>query len=250
MKFLAIAAFIGTVAVPLASAYPVEDEFVDCYSGPDTTYDVEEVYPAGDEINVTCQIAGESVDSAETWFKTQDGCYVQDVYVHTGNETITPAICSSDDDSSDSNNSTITARAIVGRADVGSPIKDDYPSAYKSQCGGVDPWRYYKCQCVSFAAFRINKRLNIKFTNSYKGQAWGNAKTWYNAAKKAGVKANNTPKPGAIAWTDKGSAGHVAWVAKVSGDKVTVEEYNWNNPKRYGKRTVAKSSFKKYIHLK
>jgi surface antigen len=98
-------------------------------------------------------------------------------------------------------------------------------------------------------AWRINKRLGIKFHNQYKGTNWGNANTWDNAAKKTGVKVNSTPKPGAVAQTNAGSYGHVAWVTAVNGNKVTIEEYNWGKREGYSKRTVDKSAFN-YIHVK
>lgn len=131
---------------------------------------------------------------------------------------------------------------------------DDYP--YKNSCNtknDVDPWNFYKCECTSFVAWRINEVLNIKFTNWYKGQHWGNAELWDNAAKALGVKINKTPKKNAVAQTDKSGSGigHVAWVKSVSkdGKKVTVEEYNYKKDK-YGTRTVNKGDFQNYIHLK
>lgn len=47
---------------------------------------------------------------------------------------------------------------------------DDYP--YKNSCStknDVDPWNFYKCECTSFVAWRINDVKKIKFTNWYKG---------------------------------------------------------------------------------
>ena len=47
---------------------------------------------------------------------------------------------------------------------------DDYP--YKKSCNtahDVDPWGFYKCECTSFVAWRINDVKKIKFTNWYKG---------------------------------------------------------------------------------
>lgn len=124
---------------------------------------------------------------------------------------------------------------------------DDYP--YKNSCNtknDVDPWNFYKCECTSFVAWRINDVKKIK------GQHWGNANLWDDAARKSGVKINKTPKKGAVAQTNiSGSGlGHVAWVKSVSkdGKKVTVEEYNWKKDK-YGVRTVDKGDFQWYIHL-
>ncbi|ORX63359.1 hypothetical protein DL89DRAFT_298520, partial [Linderina pennispora] len=49
---------------------------------------------------------------------------------------------------------------------------------------------------------------------------------------------------GAVGQTDQGSRyRHVVWVAKVSGNNITIEEYN-HKRHRYGTRTVPKSSFK------
>jgi surface antigen len=109
-------------------------------------------------------------------------------------------------------------------------------------------------ECTSFVAWRINSRLDIKFTNQYKGALWGNADTWAGAAGQTGVTVNNNPVPGCIAWlgdyeNGAGSAGHVAWVAAVGSDTVTIEEYNWGTPLVYHTRTVAKDQFS-YIHVK
>jgi len=124
---------------------------------------------------------------------------------------------------------------------------NDYP--YGGGCGGVDPWNFYKCQCTSFVAWRINDRKGIKFHNQYKGQHWGNANLWNDAAKaSSGVTVNSTPKAGAIAQTDAGTFGHVAWVKSVSGSQVTIEEFNYVKTEGYSTRTVAASTFR-YIHL-
>ncbi|KAJ2073165.1 hypothetical protein GGI16_008894, partial [Coemansia sp. S142-1] len=170
------------------------------------------------------------------WDKTTHGCYVADYYVKTGSTGYVSGKCSSGG----------SPPTPPGGGGAAGPMKDDYP--YPGQCDGVDPWRYFKCQCTSFVAWRINSRLGVKFHNHYKGPNWGNANTWDEAARKTGVPINNTPVPGCIAQTNSGSAGHVAWVAKVSGNSVTIEEYNYKRHK-YGTRTVPKSSFN-YIHIK
>ena len=63
---------------------------------------------------------------------------------------------------------------------------------------------------------------------------WGDAKLWYARAQAAGYEVGDTPKKGAIAWTDRGPYGQVAIVEEVStdGKKVTISEMNgkdgWN----------------------
>ena len=130
------------------------------------------------------------------------------------------------------------------------PSGNDYP--YKSSCNtahDIDPWNFYKCECTSFVAWRLNTINKINFTNHYKGQHWGDASHWDDAARAAEVKMNKTPKKGAVAQTDE-RPGHVAWVKSVSkdGKKVTVEEYNWRRD-MYGVRTIGKGDFEWYIHL-
>ncbi|CEJ89656.1 hypothetical protein VHEMI05485 [[Torrubiella] hemipterigena] len=145
---------------------------------------------------------------------------------------------------------TVFAAVPAIGAAIPGPVTNDYPYSGKCHSGGdVDPWSFYKCQCTSFVAWRINKRLGIKFTNHYDGKGWGNANEWAGAAKASHVTVNNTPVPGSIAQTNAGSKGHVAWVTAVKGDKVEIEEYNWGKKEGYSTRTVPKSTFQ-YIHIK
>jgi surface antigen len=234
MKLLFFAALFEAVAVSVTAAYPITGTTVNCRSGPGTSYAVKKSYSKGFDVKISCQTTGTSVNGNNIWDKTQDGCYVADYYVKTGTNGFVTKKCSG-------------GGGGGGGGSVPGPVKNDYP--YKSSCGGVDPWNYYKCQCTSFVAWRINKRLGIKFHNQYKGTNWGNANTWDNAAKRTGVKVNNTPKPGCIAQSNAGNYGHVAWVTAVNGNKVTIEEYNWAKREGYGTRTVSKGSFN-YIHLK
>lgn len=143
-----------------------------------------------------------------------------------------------------------TLSAPAGAAAIG----DNYPSKYKSKAvnGVVDEWNFYNRNCTSFVAWRLNSANGVKFTNQYKGASrWGNAKTWGTVAKSLKVPVNSTPAVGSVAWSDKGTYGHVAWVAEVrSGGQIVVEEYNWGVVGGYGKRTVAASSFTGFIHIK
>ncbi|KAI8319596.1 CHAP-domain-containing protein [Martensiomyces pterosporus] len=233
MKFIAIATLALSAATQLASGYAITGaDVVNCRSGPGTSNSVVKTYKGGENVSITCQTAGEAIRGDSLWDKTQDGCYVADYYVKTGTSNYVAA--NNPPPSGDNGN-------------IPGPIKDDYP--YPNECDGIDPWRYYKCQCTSFVAWRINSRLGVKFHNQYKGAAWGNANSWAGAARATGVPINNTPVPGAVAQTSGGSTlGHVAYVTKVSGDTVTVEEYNYVRHK-YGVRTAPKNSFN-YIHLK
>ncbi|KAK4142012.1 CHAP domain-containing protein [Dichotomopilus funicola] len=231
MKFLVFAALFEALAVSVTSAYPITGSVVNCRTGPGTSYAVKKSYKLNDDVKISCQTSGTSVSGNNIWDKTQDGCYVADYYVRTGVNDYVTGKCSTGG----------------GGSTIPGPRTDDYP--YKSSCGGVDKWNYYKCQCTSFVAWRINSRLGINFHNQYKGTNWGNANTWDEAAKRTGVTVNSTPKPGSIAQSNAGGYGHVAWVTAVGTDTVTVEEYNYGKREAYGTRTVAKSSFN-YIHIK
>ena len=86
----------------------------------------------------------------------------RDAYVRTGSDGLVAPVCGS-------------------TSPTPSGMKDDYP--YRGATSGVDPWHFYKGQCTSFVAWRLNNRNHIKFTNAYKGQGFHNANTWDNAAR-------------------------------------------------------------------
>lgn len=113
------------------------------------------------------------------------------------------------------------------------------PAGGRYSTADIDAWRFYKCECTSYAADKLNER-SIAFNNSYKGVSWGNASNWKNAAQSAGVTVETTPKAGDIAWW---SSGHVAYVDSVNSDgTANVSEYNWGTAWGYGTRTKVKAT--------
>ncbi|KAJ5698450.1 hypothetical protein N7462_000455 [Penicillium macrosclerotiorum] len=82
--YLPLIALSVAVTVPLASAYPISGDGVNCRSGPGTSYSVVKSYKKGEEVSITCQATGTSINGDELWDKTSDGCYVTDYYVKTG----------------------------------------------------------------------------------------------------------------------------------------------------------------------
>jgi len=130
-------------------------------------------------------------------------------------------------------------------------IGDDYPYKDVNKYGSsaADPWNYYYRQCTSFVAWRLNQVNGIAFHNRYMGINFGNANSWDDAAIAKGITVNNIPAVGAVAQTDAGPYGHVAWVSAVNDDEVTIEEYNYSVKGAYNTRTVKKSAFV-YIHFK
>ncbi|GAB3463747.1 CHAP domain-containing protein [Kineococcus endophyticus] len=140
-----------------------------------------------------------------------------------------------------------------GTSTGGYPARDDYP--YKGQGSGVDPWNFYKGQCTSFVAWAVRSRLGIDFSNSYKGQHWGNAEHWDQAARAAGIPVSGTPRAGDVAVRNGGTYGHVAFVTKVNANgSIEVDEYNYLQRDAYSHRTTtvgsANSQFSTFIHLK
>lgn len=107
----------------------------------------------------------------------------------------------------------------------------------------VDPWNFYKWQCVSYVAWKINEMngdLDITnnklhfFENNFKqlGTTLSNAEQWDNVLSKF-YQINFIPAVGAIAhWGAKengtGENGHVAFVECVDGNIVTLSDYNWD----------------------
>lgn len=132
-------------------------------------------------------------------------------------------------------------------------LGDDYPSSWKYGGLGIDPWTMYWRQCTSFAAYRLSNTNGFTLPVGY-----GNAITWGPIARANGHRVDMNPAVGSIAWfsdgvNGAGYMGHVAWVAEVNGDQVTIEEYNYNagqGPEKYHKRSFHKSQVSGYIHFK
>lgn len=236
MKIVSLASCtLAIVTVGAVTSYPITGDVVNCRSGPGTSYPSKKTYKKGQDVSITCQTDGTNVNENSIWDKTSDNCYVSDYYVKTGSSSFVTSKCSSG------------GGPPPSKDKIPGPVIDDYP--YKNSCGPVDQWNYFKCQCTSFVAWRINERLGVHFTNQYKGAHWGNANSWDEAARKTGIRVDSKPVPGCVAQSNGGSAGHVAWVTAVSGDQVTIEEYNYVHVQGYGTRKVAKTAFN-YIHVK
>ncbi|MDD3480830.1 MAG: CHAP domain-containing protein [Patescibacteria group bacterium] len=135
------------------------------------------------------------------------------------------------------------ALASRGNQTINSGGSGGYP--YTGSCGGVDPWSYYKCQCTSFSAWKWNAVYGKRWMNMrYDGYGTGNAWNWPTHAIPQGYSVSYAPRVGAIAVWPQGAFtsphyydiyGHVAIVTAVSGNKISVEEYNYV-PLSYSRR--------------
>ena len=120
---------------------------------------------------------------------------------------------------------------------------DDYPARLKN--GVVDDWGLYVNQCTSFVAYRLST------VNHYEiARAYGNGGEWGYHARRDGIRVDNTPAFGSVAWLDDGSYGHVAWVSNVMGKNIEIEEYNYAWSESYNKRVVSADSMTGFIHFK
>ncbi|QQZ30649.1 CHAP domain-containing protein [Thiothrix subterranea] len=105
--------------------------------------------------------------------------------------------------------------------------------------GAVDDYSFYKCQCTSYVAWRLNMR-GVPFTNWYEGVHFSDAKTWDdNVAQTNGkVAIISNPQAGDIAVYNSGDSGHVAYVESInSNGTINISEYNWGSYNAPGQRS-------------
>ncbi|MFC4075345.1 CHAP domain-containing protein [Salinithrix halophila] len=117
----------------------------------------------------------------------------------------------------------------------------------------VDPWGFYKRQCTSFVAWRMNQR-GVAFENGMRGGHWGNAEHWDENARAIGYRVDNQAAVGAIAQFNPGeggnvSFGHIAYVTGISGATITIEEYNFDPPYEFSQRQIPASQVSNFIHI-
>ena len=112
-----------------------------------------------------------------------------------------------------------------------------------------DSWGFVLRNCTSFVSWRLHERNGMAgFDNHFRGEHWGNAANWDDVARRLGYRVDSVPAIGAVAQTDAGRVGHVAWVSDIGPGTVTIEEYNHGSAGGYGTRTVPVGDFR-YLHL-
>lgn len=165
-------------------------------------------------------------NAASVWNRTSKTVYVYYNSNYGGSKQAIAAGAKANLNSTLKNNDASHHIGAISTGTAQNPV-NDYP--YRNSAADVvDKWNFYTRECTSFAAWRLHNRDGINFSNSYKGQHWGDAGHWYTAAKAAGITVNRTPKVGAIAVNTVHKVGHVAYIEKVYSDgSFDVEEYNW-----------------------
>ncbi len=82
------------------------------------------------------------------------------------------------------------------------------------------------------------------------GSFWGNANTWDDNARAAGLSVNNTPKPGAVFVNNAGYYGHVAIVERVdSKGNVHLSEMNYAGFNVVSTRTISAGQAASYTYI-
>ena len=76
----------------------------------------------------------------------------------------------------------------------------------------------YEVPCTRFAWQQVYDNLGVALP------AWGNAGTWLDSARNAGISTGTVAKAGSVAVWVGGGAGHVAYVTSASGNTFTVNE--------------------------
>jgi surface antigen len=156
----------------------------------------------------------------------------------------------------------ISASIVTPTEAAADVIGNDYPVSLQNAAPNwynevVDGRGFYVRNCTSFVAWRIAQVNDVNFYNDMWGPNktkghFGNANHWDDNARKIGFKVDSTPAVGAIAQTDAGFSGHVAWVAEVHSDgTITIEQYNGGNPpdSSYSTARVKAKSYV-FIHVK
>lgn len=90
-----------------------------------------------------------------------------------------------------------------------------------SNYDGPDRWGYCTRQCVSYAAWAVER------SGRSAPMYYGNAASWVGAAYRDGVPVYTTdPQPGDVAISTAGTWGHAMYIEGVSGDQIYVSQYN------------------------
>lgn len=103
---------------------------------------------------------------------------------------------------------------------------------------GPDRWGYCTRQCVSYAAWAVER--SGKKAPMY----WGNAKNWKWHGEAEGKQVDRTPEEGAVAVYTSGGFGHVQYVEAVYGNgTMRISQYNAQLSGKYSEATVSSSRY-------
>jgi surface antigen len=220
---------LGTVTVPAGEKVVVQSK--PAFAGKNLR-----LLSNGAKVKIKCQTYGQTVTgtfgTSNVWNRIVGGGYVTDTKVYTGSDGLVARLCPG------------TRNPSRGRDAAATTMRNDYnpPKA--------NAWGFFNGQCTSFVASRLVKGGIRDFTNWYRGQHFGNANLWDDAARAAGIPVDGTPRVGSVMQSNAGEFGHVAVVSKVlAGNRIVIEEYNYVVREGYSKRTISANGLN-FIHFK
>jgi surface antigen len=217
----------------------------------------------GAKVVIVCQTNGDKVTgkfgTTRIWDQLKGGGYVSDSYIYTGSDGRVAKDCGAAPAPAPTPAPAPAPAPAPTPAPAPAPpppsggtpadvaLRNDYP--YKNASwDAVDPWGFYKRECTSFVAWRLNKLL--KFSNGMRGGRFGNAITWDDNARRLGIKVDRKPTPGSVMVRNSGTYGHVAIVAKTRKGGVYVEQYNAGGTHKYSQQWLTITSAMTFIHFK
>jgi len=211
------------------------------HRGPRAAAPVTRKLRNGARVRIVCQTTGDQMTgrfgTSRIWDKLAKGGYVTDTYVRTGSDGRVAPACPKPPSGGGGHHGGRPA-SIVGRDDY--PFRTDSPN-------DVDPWRFYKRECTSFVAYRLNKVMS--FSNFMDGGHFGNAMGWDENARRLGFRVNRRPTRGSVMVRNSGTYGHVAMVARVRPGQILVEQYNAGGTHVYSKQWLSVASYMTFIHF-
>jgi surface antigen len=145
-----------------------------------------------------------------------------------------------------------------GKVDFSGTCGGSYPADAVNSYGGhwgcdhpldntLDNWGMYNRECVSYTAWMVYKTYGYM---PYWGGS-GNANEWPGDARAAGIPVGSTPKVGSVAIYMGGSGdpfGHAMWVDSISGNMITVSQYNLYYDGNYYQTTISSAGLT-YIYF-
>ncbi len=112
-------------------------------------------------------------------------------------------------------------------------------------CGpveGPDRWGYCYRQCVSYAAWAVER------SGRKPPMYYGNAIDWIWHAQNYGIPVDHTPRDGDVVIFPIGRYGHAAYVEKVNGDgTMLISQYNLNVDGKYTEATMTIGTWNPYF---
>ncbi|HEU4914026.1 MAG TPA: CHAP domain-containing protein [Candidatus Saccharimonadales bacterium] len=93
-----------------------------------------------------------------------------------------------------------------------------HPDPRTGQRDSTDRWGYCTRQCVSYAAWAVERSGRVA------PEGYGSAKDWVESAPSSIIYRD--PQPGDVAISTSGTWGHAMYVEKVDGNRIFVSQYN------------------------